>query len=68
MNLVALLIAPTVVKYGVNGPHENAAVRIVVGVIALGGIIAAVYVSKRRKIDVGSDPEPAAVEEHTASV
>ena len=32
MNLVALLIAPTVVKYGVHGPHENTAVRVIVGV------------------------------------
>jgi K(+)-stimulated pyrophosphate-energized sodium pump len=56
MNLVALLIAPTVVKYGVHGPHANAAVRIIVGVIALGGIIAAVFVSKRSKVDMGYEP------------
>ncbi len=62
MNLVALLIAPTVVKYGVNGPHENVAVRVIVGVISLGGIVAAVIVSKRRKVDLGSDADAPAVE------
>ncbi|HVS69210.1 MAG TPA: sodium/proton-translocating pyrophosphatase, partial [Mycobacteriales bacterium] len=51
MNLVSLLIAPTVVKYGVHGGH-NGAVRIIVGVIALGGIVTAVVVSKRAKVDM----------------
>jgi K(+)-stimulated pyrophosphate-energized sodium pump len=55
MNLVALLVAPTVVKYGVHGPHENTAVRVVVGVIALGLIVGAVIVSKRRQIGFGSE-------------
>jgi K(+)-stimulated pyrophosphate-energized sodium pump len=59
MNLVALLIAPTVVKYGVNGPHDNAAVRVIVGVIALGGIVAAVVISKRQKVDMGEEFAPA---------
>jgi K(+)-stimulated pyrophosphate-energized sodium pump len=54
MNLVALLVVPTVVKYGVHGPHANAAVRIVVGVLSLGGIVAAVVVSKRRRVDMSS--------------
>jgi K(+)-stimulated pyrophosphate-energized sodium pump len=58
MNLVALLVAPTVVKYGVHGSHQNNAVRIIVGVLALGLIIGAVLVSKRRKVDMGS-PAPA---------
>jgi K(+)-stimulated pyrophosphate-energized sodium pump len=56
MNLVALLIAPTVVKYGVHGSHENTAVRVVVGVISLGLIIAAVVASKRRTVDMGYTP------------
>ncbi|HEX3908724.1 MAG TPA: sodium-translocating pyrophosphatase [Mycobacteriales bacterium] len=56
MNLVALLIAPTVVKYGVHGPHANTAVRVIVGVIALGGIVVAVVVSKRSKVDMGYEP------------
>jgi K(+)-stimulated pyrophosphate-energized sodium pump len=59
MNLVALLIAPTVVKYGVNGPHDNAAVRVIVGVIALGGIVTAVVISKRQKVDMGEEFAPA---------
>ncbi|HVX70714.1 MAG TPA: sodium-translocating pyrophosphatase [Mycobacteriales bacterium] len=52
MNLVALLIVPTVVKYGVNGPHENTAVRVIVGVISVGLIVGAVIVSKRRRVDM----------------
>jgi len=55
MNLVALLIAPTVVKYGVHGPHENTAVRVIVGVLALGLIVGAVVVSKRRAVGFGSE-------------
>jgi K(+)-stimulated pyrophosphate-energized sodium pump len=66
MNLVAVLIAPTVVKYGVNGPLENTAVRVIVGILALGGIVAAVIVSKRRKVDLGTSADAPAVE--TASV
>src|SRR5947208_5880454 len=31
-NLVALLVAPTVVKYGVHGPHQNNPDRVVDGV------------------------------------
>jgi K(+)-stimulated pyrophosphate-energized sodium pump len=54
MNLVALLIAPTVVKYGVHGPHQNTAVRVIVGVLALGLIVGAVIVSKRRHVDMAS--------------
>jgi K(+)-stimulated pyrophosphate-energized sodium pump len=64
MNLVALLVAPTVVKYGVHGPHQNNAVRIIVGVISLGLIVAAVVISKRRAVGFGS--EKPAVE--TASI
>ena len=55
MNLVALLVAPTVVKYGVHGPHENNAVRIIVGVISVGLIVGAVVVSKRRAVGFGSE-------------
>jgi K(+)-stimulated pyrophosphate-energized sodium pump len=58
MNLVALLIAPTVVKYGVNGPHDNVWVRVIVGVIALGGIVTAVVISKRQKVDMGEEFAP----------
>jgi K(+)-stimulated pyrophosphate-energized sodium pump len=57
MNLVALLIAPTVVKYGVHGPHQNTAVRVVVGIIALGLIVGAVVISKRRQVDMAGEPQ-----------
>jgi K(+)-stimulated pyrophosphate-energized sodium pump len=55
MNLVALLIVPTVVKYGVNGPHENTAIRVVVGVLSLGLIVGAVIISKRRHVDMSTE-------------
>jgi K(+)-stimulated pyrophosphate-energized sodium pump len=55
MNLVALLVAPTVVKYGVHGQHENTAVRVIVGVLSLGLIVAAVVNSKRRPVGFGSE-------------
>ena len=55
MNLVALLVVPTVVKYGVHGPHENTALRVIVGIISLGLIVGAVVVSKRRKLDMGAE-------------
>ncbi|HET6908244.1 MAG TPA: sodium-translocating pyrophosphatase [Mycobacteriales bacterium] len=55
MNLVALLVAPTVVKYGVHGSHQNTAVRVIVGVVALGLIVGAVVVSKRRQVGFGSE-------------
>jgi K(+)-stimulated pyrophosphate-energized sodium pump len=62
MNLVALLVAPTVVKYGVHGPHQNNAVRVIVGILSLGLIVGAVVVSKRRKIDMGPPAGVPAVE------
>jgi K(+)-stimulated pyrophosphate-energized sodium pump len=49
MNLVALLIAPSVVKYGV-GVDKNLGVRFVVAAIAIGVIVAAVTVSNRRGV------------------
>jgi K(+)-stimulated pyrophosphate-energized sodium pump len=49
MNLVALLIAPTVVKYGV-GVHANKGVRGLVAAIAIVGIVTAVTVSNRRTV------------------
>jgi K(+)-stimulated pyrophosphate-energized sodium pump len=49
MNLVALLIAPSVVKYGV-GVDKNLGVRAVIAVIAIGVIVAAVTVSNRRGV------------------
>jgi len=49
MNLVALLIAPTVVKYGI-GVDANKGIRAIVAVIAGAGIVAAVTVSNRRTV------------------
>ncbi|MEY5145629.1 MAG: hypothetical protein RL745_998 [Actinomycetota bacterium] len=48
MNLVALLIAPAIVKY-----HDNAAIATTVAVIAAAVVVIAVIVSKRRPIAVG---------------
>ncbi|WP_030260179.1 sodium-translocating pyrophosphatase [Streptomyces violens] len=54
MNLVALLIAPAVVKFS-YGNDANAGVRIGVAVLAMLIIVGAVYVSKRRGIAVGDE-------------
>ncbi len=69
MNLVALLVAPTVVEYGVNGGSNNLAIRISAGVIALLIIGASVLVSKRRvsDIDAGEPTEPVPGEKVTAA-
>ncbi|MEV7303527.1 sodium-translocating pyrophosphatase [Streptomyces clavifer] len=57
MNLVALLIAPAVVQFS-YGDDASAGVRAVVAVFALGVIIGAVRVSKRRGIAMGDEGEP----------
>ncbi|HEY3686610.1 MAG TPA: sodium-translocating pyrophosphatase [Streptosporangiaceae bacterium] len=49
MNLVALLIAPSVVTYS-----DNVAVRVVAAVIALGVIVAAIVLSKRRAATIAA--------------
>jgi K(+)-stimulated pyrophosphate-energized sodium pump len=49
MNLVALLIAPSVVKYGV-GVDKNLGVRFVVAALAIGVIVIAVTISNRRGV------------------
>jgi K(+)-stimulated pyrophosphate-energized sodium pump len=49
MNLVALLIAPSVVKYGI-GADKSLGVRFVVAAIAISIIVAAVTVSNRRGV------------------
>lgn len=54
MNLVALLIAPAVVKFS-YGHDASIGIRVAVAVIAIGVIVAAVYVSKRRGIAVGDE-------------
>jgi K(+)-stimulated pyrophosphate-energized sodium pump len=65
MNLVSLLIAPTVVKYGVHGGH-NGSVRVIVGVIAVAILVVAVVVSKRRQVSMGS-PTPSEPAEKLAA-
>ncbi|MGW3799330.1 sodium-translocating pyrophosphatase [Streptomyces clavifer] len=57
MNLVALLIAPAVVQFS-YGDDASAGVRAVVAVFALGVIIGAVRVSKRRGIAMGDEGGP----------
>ncbi|MGW1025091.1 sodium-translocating pyrophosphatase [Streptomyces sp. NPDC002577] len=54
MNLVALLIAPAVVKFS-YGDHASLGIRVLIAVLALVVIIGAVYVSKRRGIAVGDE-------------
>ena len=46
MNLVALLIVPTVVKFSV-GKDENTAVRIIIALVALALLVAVIWSSKR---------------------
>ncbi|MFG3254283.1 sodium-translocating pyrophosphatase [Streptomyces sp. NPDC048172] len=54
MNLVALLIAPAVVKFS-YGEDKSVGVRAAVAVVSIVVIVAAVYVSKRRGIVVGEE-------------
>ena len=49
MNLVALLIAPVVVQYGI-GEDANLGVRFVVAAIAIAGIVTAVTISNKRGV------------------
>ena len=59
MNLVALLIAPAVVKF-FYGDDSNTGLRILIAVVAAAVVVVAVYISKRRPIAVG-DPVDATV-------
>jgi K(+)-stimulated pyrophosphate-energized sodium pump len=54
MNLVSLLIVAAIVKLSV-GEDANTPLRIVIALVALAGIVAAVYISKRRPITIGDD-------------
>ncbi|GAA2676937.1 sodium-translocating pyrophosphatase [Streptomyces lunalinharesii] len=71
MNLVALLIAPAVVKFS-YGQDKSLGVRVAASVLAIGVIVGAVYVAKRRGIAVGDednnseDPENVAKSTETA--
>jgi K(+)-stimulated pyrophosphate-energized sodium pump len=54
MNLVALLIAPLIVRYSV-GTHESTLLRIVIALVAFAIIVGSVLISKRRSVAVGAD-------------
>ncbi|MFD9032629.1 sodium-translocating pyrophosphatase [Streptomyces sp. NPDC059567] len=54
MNLVALLIAPAVVQFS-YGDDSSAGLRALIAVLAIGVIVGAVYVSKRRSVAVGDE-------------
>ncbi|WP_016906408.1 sodium-translocating pyrophosphatase [Streptomyces xiaopingdaonensis] len=56
MNLVALLIAPAVVKFS-YGSDASIGTRILIAVVSIAIIVGAVYVSKRRGIAVGDEGE-----------
>ncbi|MCH0541497.1 sodium-translocating pyrophosphatase [Streptomyces sp. MUM 203J] len=58
MNLVALLIAPAVVRFG-YGDDASPGVRAVVAAVAITVIVAAVYASKRRTVAGGDDDDDA---------
>jgi K(+)-stimulated pyrophosphate-energized sodium pump len=67
MNLVALLILPTIVKYQV-GEHENKPARIIIAIVAALIIAAAVYISKRRSTSIADGgPSAEAAERATAT-
>ncbi|HEY5334536.1 MAG TPA: sodium-translocating pyrophosphatase [Mycobacteriales bacterium] len=68
MNLVAVLVAPSVLHYGVGSPKASTAVRVIVGVITLGVIVVSLYVSKRRKVEYGDVPTAAAAMETSLEV
>ncbi|WP_261554498.1 sodium-translocating pyrophosphatase [Frankia tisae] len=55
MNLVSLLIAPTVVKYSV-GTDRNTPLRIGIALAAVVVIVAVIVVSKRRSSMIAGDP------------
>ena len=55
MNLVAVLVAPAVVKLTV-GDSASTGLRILVGVVAFAIIAAAVIVAKRRRVSIGGAP------------
>jgi K(+)-stimulated pyrophosphate-energized sodium pump len=67
MNLVALLILPTIVKYQV-GEHANKGVRIPIAIVAALIIAAAVNISKRRSTSIAyGGPSAEAAEAATAT-
>jgi K(+)-stimulated pyrophosphate-energized sodium pump len=54
MNLVALLVAPLVVRYSV-GVHERTWLRVLIAVSAIALIVVSVVISKRRSVAVGAE-------------
>jgi len=61
MNLVAVLVAPAVVKLTV-GQHASIGLRLLAGLVAFAIIAAAVIVSKRRRVSMGDEPAAAPVQ------
>ncbi|MCD2193565.1 sodium-translocating pyrophosphatase [Actinomycetospora endophytica] len=66
MNLVSVLIAPAVVALSI-GPSANPAIRIPIAVVALLGIVVAVYVSKRRSTAIADSNTDAPTPETVSS-
>ena len=58
MNLVSLLAAPLIIQLA-YGTDENAPLRYTIAGASVAIIVAAVYISKRRPIAIGSDAEKA---------
>ncbi|MET7639593.1 sodium-translocating pyrophosphatase [Streptomyces sp. NPDC005438] len=56
MNLVALLIAPAVVKFS-YGDQASVGMRVLIAVLALAVVVGAVVISKRRGITVGGEDD-----------
>jgi K(+)-stimulated pyrophosphate-energized sodium pump len=54
MNLVALLVAPLIVRYSV-GVHQSAPLRIAIALVSLAIIVGAVIFSKRRSVAVSAE-------------
>jgi K(+)-stimulated pyrophosphate-energized sodium pump len=55
MNLVSVLIAPAVVKLSL-GEHASAGLRALISILGFAIIVAAIVVSKRRKMSIGAEP------------
>ncbi len=65
MNLVALLVAPAVVQYGV-GADSNTILRLTIALAAAAIVVGAVVFAKRRGVAVGAEPaEAVAADEGT---
>ncbi len=54
MNLVAVLVAPAVVRFSI-GQHASAPIRAIIAIVAFAIIVTAVTISKRRSISVGAE-------------